>query len=113
MEKEVFVYKSKIFQEQVNSLTFKENGFAYKQCRTLVEMIKAETNIGHLKKIEKLNFNLPLYIMKTQKECRVILTLEDNNKLTFLRLVTLDDVQTTIESLHLDDISPYDFKEFW
>ena len=113
MGKEVLVYKSKIFQEQVNKLTYKENNFVFKKCRALAEMIKANLNISHLEKIEYANFYSPLYLMKTQKDWRVMLTLDDHNKLTFLRMVTLKDIEMSIDTLDLENIYSYDFKEFW
>lgn len=113
MNNAITVFKSGLFQEQVNSLTFKENNFAFKKCRALVEMIKADLYISHLEKIEKQGFELPLYLMKTQKNWRVILTLDQNNILTYLRLIELKDVETALETLHLDDVFPCDFKVFW
>ncbi len=113
MNNDIQVFKSSLFQKQVNSLTFKENNFVFKKCRALVEMIKAGLNISNLEKIEKQGFELPLYLMKTQKNWRVILTLDQNNKLTYLRLIELKDLEKTLEALHLDDIFPCDFKVFW
>jgi hypothetical protein len=121
MNKNVQIFKAPIFQNEVNALSFKENNFTFKMTRLLVEMLKAEHDISHLVKIDKIGFEKPLYAMKTKKDIRVILILESNDfspeyTLTLLRCVRLHDLTEVVETLDTEmECAPFEFRfnEFW
>jgi hypothetical protein len=71
MEAQVETYKSKIFEDDINLLSFKESNFTFKRTRSLIEMLKSGLNVSHLVKIDKNGFEKPLYLMKIMKDLRV------------------------------------------
>jgi hypothetical protein len=116
MEQKVEVYKSTHFYADLEHLSFKESNFTFKMARSLVEMLKSGHNISHLIKIEKRGFDKPLYALKTMKDLRFILILEEKFKLTLLRVIRLNQLEEAIDTLDTDEVcTPFEFvfNGFW
>lgn len=117
----VQVFKTEIFQNEVNALSFKENNFTFKMTRSLVEMLKSGHDVSHLAKIDKIGFEKPLFTIKTKKDIRVILTLESNDfspeyTLRLLRCVRSEELEDTVKTFDFSDIGkPFEFiaGELW
>ena len=121
MNKEIQIFRSVHFQNDVNSLTFAASNLTFKQTRTLVEMLKSGNNVSQLQKIDKIGLDKPLFAMKIQKDLRVLLTLEahpiqPDYTLTFLRTIRLPCVQEAVETLDTEEVcAPFEFtfNGFW
>ncbi len=121
MGKIVQIFRSLYFQDDVNGLTFKESSFTYRKTRALVEMLKSDSNISHLKKIDKAGSEKPLFALKIQKDLNVLLTLEIHSispdySLTFLRAIRLSEMQKAVETLDAEWVCPifkFEFGGFW
>ncbi len=119
MEAQVETYNSNFFEDDFHTLSFKESNFTFKQTRNLVEMIKSRMNISHLVKLEKNDFEKPLYLMKIMKDLRVILILEEYDSspqyiVTFLRIIRLNQLEETLESLEIEAAySALSFSDFF
>jgi mRNA-degrading endonuclease YafQ of YafQ-DinJ toxin-antitoxin module len=118
MDKTVQVFKTQIFQNDVNALSFKDNNFTYKQTRSLVNMIKDGLNFSHIIKIEDKAFEKPLFKMHIKGDLYIIFTLEETKPsdytFTLRRCVRLNDLTEAIETLDTEGVvSPYSFKDFW
>jgi hypothetical protein len=119
MSTQVATFKSAHFQNDVNSLSFKDNNFTFKRTRSLAIMIAENYDYSHIVKLEKIGFNKPLFSMKIKGDLRVILTLEKadllpNFTLTFLRAVRLHQLEEAVETLDTEEAySAFNFKDFW
>jgi mRNA-degrading endonuclease YafQ of YafQ-DinJ toxin-antitoxin module len=118
MYKTVQVFKTQIFQNDVNALSFKENNFTYKRTRSLVIMIEEGLNFSHIIKIEHKAFEKPLFKMHIKGDLYIIFTLEETKSLdytlTLLRCVRLNVLTDAVETLDTEGVvSPCDFKDFW
>lgn len=118
MENTVSTYRSKLFIKQLETLTFKENNFVFKQCRTLVEMFKSNLNTEHLEEINTPTKDEHYFLLKIKKDRRVILTVQQNSinnhfEIAFLMLTEIENVENTLAEQKDIDLEPLNFKEFW
>jgi precorrin-6B methylase 1 len=118
MEAQVETYISKVFENDIKLLSFKESNFTFKRTQSLIEMLKNGLNTSHLVKIEKNGFDKPLYLMKIMKDLTVILTLEENSftpeyTVKFLRILRLNQLVEVLESLeNEEEYSALNFSNF-
>jgi hypothetical protein len=116
MNKTVQIFKSPIFQNDVNALSFKDNNFTYKRTRSLFTMIEEGLNFSHIIKFEYKAFTKPLFKMKIKADLYIVFTLEETTPLeytlTLLRCLRSIVFTEVVENLDQGEVcTPFVFSK--